>query len=302
MQRQPRLIIHGGAWSIPDKFVAAHLRGIQLALGKVYPALKSGIHAVDAVTMAVALLEDDPTYDAGRGSFLNCTGEIEMDAIVMDGADLRVGAVAGIRNVQNPVLVAKALLGNPEHCVLVGSGAHLWAMENGFSFTATEKLIAEREREFFKKIRHDRSFHTYTPFTEGPLGTVGAVAMDLNGNLAAATSTGGTPRKIPGRVGDTPLPGAGAYADRQLGAASSTGWGESILRVLLAKTTCDHFADHPASAVGAKAIKILEERVNGKGGVIGISPAGDYTFAHNTFRMAFGYVENDEHLTFIEFP
>lgn len=289
----PKLIVHGGAWNIPDEFVAAHLNGVTNAIQKIYPLLLDGLSAVDAVEQAVNILEADPTYDAGRGAFLNEIGEIELDALIMDGRNLNVGSVAAVQNLLHPVSLARKVMDKTEHCLLVGKGAMKFAKKMGFEELPPEELLTERELLFFNKIKNDTNFRTELPFEFTAMDTVGAVAMDAKGNFAAATSTGGTARKLVGRVGDSPIVGAGGYADNELGAVSTTGWGESIMKVLLAKTVCDAFVTQPAMLAAQLGIDILKKKVNGLGGVIGIDHCGAYAFAHNTPRMAFAYAEEN---------
>jgi len=286
---EPRLIVHGGAWNIPPELEDDHIRGVRQAVSEVFPQLRQGLSALDAVEAAVRILEDDPAFDAGRGSCLNAAGAIELDAMVMDGATLNLGAVAGIRNVLHPVSVARLVMERTEHCLLVGEGATSWARSMGIEEASPEELLTERELAWHRQLRDDPDFRTRHPFEAQPMGTVGAVALDQQGNLAAATSTGGTPRKLPGRVGDSPLVGAGGYADNACGAASATGWGEQIMKVLLSKTACDLLQQHPAPAAARMAIDVLARRARGYGGIILISPAGEYGFAHNTPKMAYAY-------------
>lgn len=289
---EPKLIVHGGAWSIPDEFDRDHVIGVHQAIANVYPDLRKGISALDAVEMAVKILEADPTFDAGKGAFLNAIGEIELDAIIVDGATLNFGAVAAVQNILHPVSLARRIMEQTEHCFLVGKGAQRFAREKNVPELKPEELLTPRELEFYEKIRSDPGFYTRKPFEPKPNGTVGAVALDIHGNLAAATSTGGTPRKLPGRVGDSPLIGAGAYADNQLGAASATGWGESIMKLLMSKTACDLLNSHSAKVAAEMAVDLLRDRVNGWGGVILIDRNGNFGFAHNTTKMAFAYAES----------
>lgn len=287
---KPKLIVHGGAWNIPDEQVAAHLNGIEHSITKTFEALEKGLSALDAVELAINHLELDPTYDAGKGAFLNKAGEIELDAIIMDGLSLNFGAVACVQNIFHPVSLARQVMDNTEHAFLAGKGAQQFAIDQGFEILDPKQLLTERELVFFDKIKEDPEFMTHHPFRDSPSDTVGAVAMDINGNLAVATSTGGTPRKLPGRVGDSPIIGAGAYADNSIGAASTTGWGESIMKVLLAKTVCDLFEHNSAGDAARIGIAKLQQKVGGLGGVIGINSNGEYAYAHNTPRMAFAYV------------
>lgn len=289
---KPKLIVHGGAWNIPQKLEAAHRQGMENALTTVYPLLRDGLSALDAVEKAVNILEADPTFDAGRGAFLNAAGEIELDAIIVDGTTRNFGAVGALQNVLHPVSVARRVMMDTEHCFLVGAGAAEFARRMGFPELAPEALLTERELSYFRKIRDDPDFRTRLPFEPSPMGTVGAVALDQAGNLAAATSTGGTPRKLPGRVGDTPVIGAGAYADHATGAASATGWGESILKVLLSKTVCDLLPTLGAAAAAGRGIQLLEKSVHGLAGIIAIDRRGNCAFAHNTAKMAVGMVKD----------
>jgi len=288
----PALIVHGGAWSIPDAYDQAHIRGVYQAVSEIYPALKNGMTALDAVEAAVKILEEDPTFDAGRGAFLNAVGEIELDAMIMDGRTLNFGAVAGVQNILHPVTLARQVMEQTEHCLLIGKGAQRFASQVGISELDPRDLLTPRELKFFEKIKNDPSFHTHQPFEPRPMGTVGAVAMDKNGNLAAATSTGGTPRKLPGRVGDSPVVGAGTYADNEFGAASATGWGESIMKILMSKTACDLLKHNSAEQAAQLAVELLNQRVQGWGGIILIDKNGKYGFAHNTTKMAFAYAQS----------
>lgn len=292
---KPRLIVHGGAWAIPDEFVDAHVAGVRQAIAKTYPMMLKGMSAMDAVETAVNMLEEDPTYDAGRGAFLNAVGGIELDAMIMDGETLDYGAVGAVRNLLHPVSVARKLIGQDGFRFLVGEGAQLFAKNCGFSEVPVEELLTEREMRFYEKIKSDPNFKPINAFSgkeDTPSDTVGAVAMDMHGNLACATSTGGTPRKHPGRVGDSPVVGSGGYADNELGAASSTGYGENIIRVVFCKTACDATQHMSAMQAAEHAVEILHRKGKGYGGIILIHPDGSYGFAHNTPRMAFAYADD----------
>jgi len=267
---KPKLIVHGGAWNIPERIHKAHIEGCLNAIRQVYPELQNGLPALDAVEKAVNILEEDQTFDAGRGSFLNAIGEVELDAIICDGSTLNYGAVAAIQNILYPVSSAKLVMENSEHCFLVGPGAQQFLIKMGVKPVKTEELLTRRELLFYQRMKSDPKFTTRKPFEPFPKGTVGAAALDTNGNLAAATSTGGTPRKLPGRVGDSPVIGAGAYADNQLGAVSATGFGEPILKVLLSKTVCDAFSRMTAEKAAKFGIELMKKRVDGLGGIVGI--------------------------------
>lgn len=310
------LIVHGGAWDIPDDEVEPHLSGCRRALAAGWDVLTDGRSALDAVEVAVRVMEDDPAFDAGAGSVLNRDGLVELDAAIMDGATLRSGAVAAVRGIRNPITLARRVL-ESEAVLLVGRGAERFADTAGIERCADEDLIVPRERARWEELRRLAAYRTpdafqrppgevagqrgivsggdYAPDQPGlriqhPGDTVGAVALDRYGNLAAAVSTGGTPFKLPGRVGDTPLIGAGLYADVQTGGCASTGWGESIIKVLLAKTATDFLGAGYAPVEAARAaIERLEQRVHGLGGVILLDARGRVGFAFNTPRMAYAY-------------
>jgi len=310
------LIVHGGAWDIPDDEVAPHLAGCRRALAAGWEALTNGRSALDAVEIAVRIMEDDPTFDAGVGSVLNRDGLVELDAAIMDGATLRSGAVAAVRGIRNPISLARRVL-ESEAALLVGRGAERFADTVGIERCADEDMIVPRERARWEELCRLAAYRTPDAFQrppgevaglrgivaggdhapdqpglriQHPGDTVGAVALDRYGNLAAAVSTGGTPFKLPGRVGDTPLIGAGLYADVQTGGCASTGWGESIMKVLLAKTATDFLGAGYAPVEAARAaIERLEQRVHGLGGVILIDARGRVGFAFNTPRMAYAY-------------
>ncbi len=290
MSVKPAIIVHGGAWDIPDTAVDAHLAGCKKAVNAAWPIIDSGGTALEAVQRAVVVLEDDPTFDAGRGSFLNADGEVELDAMIMDGVTLNSGAVAAVKGVRNPILLAREIFDTTEHMLLVGEGARRFAETAGVRTCTTEDLLVGRELQRYRKLKSDSTFTTRSVFEVAKRGTVGAVAIDCKGKLAAATSTGGTPKKIAGRVGDTAVIGCGTYADNTLGAVSATGWGESIMKVVLAKTICDLMGlGFDANRAAAQGVAILGSRVNGLGGAIGINPKGAVGWAHNTPRMAYAY-------------
>jgi beta-aspartyl-peptidase (threonine type) len=288
------LIVHGGAWDIPDSGAAAHKEGIANAVRSGWKVLSGGGSAVAAVEAAVAALEDDETFDAGRGSFMNASGEVELDASIMDGKTLKAGAVAAVSNVKNPVSLARKVMEDGNHVFLVGMGAVRFARENGIELCRKDDLIIPRELERWRELQRTRQRSIRSLFTgkNVPSDTVGAVALDRYGNLASATSTGGLPNKFPGRVGDSPLIGCGTYADNQVGAVSTTGWGEAMIRVVMAKTIIDLMERDrlsPAEA-GKEGLKILRKKVNGYGGFIILNRKGEPGVVYNTSRMARGYM------------
>ncbi len=295
--KKPALIVHGGAWNIPDEAVAACQAGCRRALETGWAILQSGGVAVDAVEAAIVVLEDDPMFDAGIGSHLNRDGRVELDAILMDGGTLNAGAVASVQRVRNPIRLARKVLESSEHLMFVGGGAEQFAAEHGLDLCEPEELVIPRELNAWQKCReyehaqehHDMSSH----------GTVGAVALDSKGNIVAGTSTGGTCCKLPGRVGDSPLIGCGCYADVEAGGISCTGWGEAIMKIVMAKTAAD-FLRPPAGGTALSsqeaanaAVQLLAERARGTGGLILLDHEGRPGFAFNTPRMAYGYVAED---------
>lgn len=289
---EPKIIVHGGAWTISEERREAHIAGCRSAVEKAYPMLLQGACALDAVQAAINVLEKDETFDAGRGAVLNADGQIELDAAIMDGRNLRFGAVAAIRCFMTPVDIARKVM-DTEHCFLVGAGAERFARENGLKECDPRDLVVERELKLYEKLRRKVGYSTHEAFAPKPQGTVGAVAIDNNGNIAASTSTGGTPYKAPGRVGDSPVCGAGLYADNGLGGASCTGFGEGILRTLMCFKACDYLKRHNAPTAALKAIEMLHRRVNGHAGIILLDQYGNYGIYHNTDHMAHAYVLPD---------
>jgi len=291
---RPSLIVHGGAWNIPDDAVAACRAGCRRALERGWATLSQGGRAIDAVQAAIMVLEDDPVFDAGTGAHLNRDGHIELDAIVMDGDTLRAGAVAAVHTIKNPILLARRVLERSPHMMLVGPGAEQFAREEGIPVCDESALIVDREREIWRTFRATGSDPDFGSIAKG---TVGAVARDVHGSLIAATSTGGTLGKHPGRVGDSPLIGCGCYADTAAGVVSSTGEGEAIMRIVMAKTAVEMMRAGMAPTAAAEAsLRLLNARGRGKGGLILLDASGTPGFAYTTPRMAFGYVGPDDQL------
>jgi L-asparaginase / beta-aspartyl-peptidase len=285
------IIVHGGAWDIPADLHAGHEDGCRTAAEVGWNVLAGGGTALDAVEAAVRILEDDPTFDAGKGSHLNADGVVELDAGMMDGSTLRAGAVAAVKRVANPISVARHMLHGSPHVFLTGEGAERYAEKAGIALIDPHDLIVAREQALWERKRLELSGHVLEPeFGAGAVDTVGAVALDAAGNLAVANSTGGTFHKHPGRVGDTPMIGCGLYADNTMGAAACTGWGEQIMKTVLAKTTTDQIALLGSARDAARvAIAYFEHRVGGLGAVICVSPRGEVGFAHSTPYLAHAY-------------
>jgi beta-aspartyl-peptidase (threonine type) len=300
---KPTLIVHGGAWDIPDESVEACKSGCHRALAAGWSLLSSGSSALDAVEAAVVILEDDPVFDAGFGSHLNLDGRVECDAMVMDGATLRAGAAAALQRIWNPIRLARVVLEHSPHMMLVAEGAERFAKQHGIRLCAPEDLISPAEREAWAHCKEDK--HAASHHRGHEQGTVGAVAMDRDGRLFAATSTGGTCCKLPGRVGDSPLIGCGCYADAEAGGVSCTGYGEAIMKIVMAKAAVDLLRQHatcvdtPAAAscdistanlAAREAVHLLAKRTHATGGLILLDREGNPAFAFNTPRMAYGYV------------
>lgn len=248
--------------------------------------LEAGGSGLDAVEVAVVVLEDDPTFDAGRGSFLNADGVVELDAGVMTGAELDVGSVAAVQGIRNPVRLARLVL-TSEHTMLAGEGARRFGLERGIEPCDPGCLVVERERRRWQELAgHEVSTRS---FFEQPRGTVGAVARDARGDLAAATSTGGTPMKPPGRIGDTPIVGAGFYAANELGAISASGWGEAFVRLLLSYRVALLAGEGLAAPEACQEGLRLLERLDARGGLVMVDAAGRPGVAYSTPAMAFAH-------------
>ena len=283
---------------MPDDMVEAHLDGVRHALAGGWRVLARGGSAVDAVEEAVVVMEDDETFDAGRGSFLNSDGKFQLDSLIMDGATLRAGGVGCVERLRNPVRAARKILSESPHVYFVAEGAERFAAEHGITLCRNEDLIIPREVERLREYQAQRGEEVsaqngndlFAPLAHDATishDTVGAVALDSAGNIAAATSTGGTLNKAPGRLGDSSLIGCGCYADNQSAAASTTGWGEPIMKLVLAKWAADRVSAGNLPEWAAKeAMNYLKQRVNGHGGIILLDATGKFGIAHNTPRMA----------------
>ena len=289
------LMIHGGAGvgSDPSKY-APSLRLIIEAGARL---LERGASALDAVTHCVVLLEDNPLFNAGRGSVLNVDGEVRLDASIMEGRRLRAGAVAGVRGVKNPVLLACAVMEKSRHVFSIGDGAEGFGREHGLAFAEDAYFLTEaRLMELEKAKEQRRAAPDAWKDQSGGFGTVGAVARDRLGNLAAATSTGGVSDQARGRVGDSPVIGAGTYADNASCAVSCTGVGEHFLRTALARTAALFVEYHGMGAVAAAqaAKQLLIEKVQGLGGLIIVDRNGECAYAHSTPGMRVAWARNGD--------
>jgi beta-aspartyl-peptidase (threonine type) len=273
---------------MPDDIVDAHLIGVRNAAAAGWRVLERGGSSLDAVEEAVVIMEDDETFDAGRGSFLNRDGKVQMDALIMDGGTLRAGGVGCVERIANPVRAARKILSESPHVYFVGEGAERFAAEHGVRLCRNEDLIIPRESERLREYLARGEDHPEDIFAPAiSHDTVGAVALDRDGNIAAATSTGGTLAKAPGRLGDSSLIGCGCYANNESAAASTTGWGEPIMKLVLAKWAADRVESGSLPEwVAQEAMNYLKQRVNGHGGMILLDGQGRFGIAHNTPRMA----------------
>ncbi|HYG67841.1 MAG TPA: isoaspartyl peptidase/L-asparaginase, partial [Anaeromyxobacteraceae bacterium] len=262
------------------------VRGVRRAAEAGWAVLSAGGSAVDAVEAAVRVLEDDPVFNAGTGACLTASGDVELDASIMDGATLGCGGIAAVRDVRNPITLARRVMDRSPHVLIAGEGASAFAREVGVPAYENALLVTPRQRARWEAARAGAE--------ASRTGTVGAAARDAHGHLAAATSTGGMSMKRAGRIGDTPLIGCGTYADDRRAAVSCTGWGERIVRVTLARHAADLVAaGRSAPEAAREAIACLRERTGGEGGLVLVGPSGEVGFAHDTPAMSRAWTEPD---------
>jgi L-asparaginase / beta-aspartyl-peptidase len=282
----PAVLVHGGAGTAPDADPLRYFEGTRRAAEAGLRVLLQGGSPLDAAQAAAVVLEDDPAFNAGTGAALTSAGEVELDASCMDGTALRAGAVACVKTLKNPILVARRVCDDTPHVLLCGTGAEAFARECGIAEVPNASLITARQRTRWEEL-HALAAKEGADSVRRKIGTIGAVAVDAHGHVAACTSTGGTMYKRPGRVGDTPIIGAGTYADDREAAASSTGLGEAILKVTLARAACVRVREGAAPRAAAiEAVGLLRERAHGEGGIIVAGPDGRLGWAYNTPRMS----------------
>ena len=294
------IVVHGGAWDagLTEEQLSANQAGCRQAMLEGWQILRDGGSALDAVERAICVLEDDPSFDAGRGSFLNAEGRLELDASIMDGADLNTGAVAAVQGIRNPIVAARRVL-ESDWALLVGEGARKFASEHGVEECSQWEMLTGEELSRWKEnagkvLYYMRDEVYYRKLLDSPVDTVGAVAMDAQGDIAAGTSTGGAPNKPPGRVGDSPLIGCGTYADNTKGGASMTGPGELTIRLVLAKHAIDLLSEEVRAQEAAEAaLSYLKERTRNVGGIIIIDKWGSVGAAHTATYMSCAYMTED---------
>ncbi|SFN30377.1 asparaginase [Dokdonella immobilis] len=296
----PALVIHGGAGVIRASMTPEIEKAVRAtlleAVNRGYAELKAGKPALDAVTAAITVLEDDPNFNAGKGAVFTHDGHNELDSAVMDGASLKAGAVAGVRSVRNPILLARAVMEKSPHVMLAGPGAETFARENGITLVDPAYFRTERRwQQLQKALTEDKAGTAHADLeTAKHFGTVGAVALDRNGHLAAGTSTGGMTDKRFGRIGDSPVIGAGTYADANC-AVSATGWGEFYLRTVAAHSICMRVGllGQPLAKAAEQVINKDIPKLGGDGGAIVLGADGSMAMPFNTDGMFRAWVGAD---------
>ena len=279
------ILVHGGAGSAPHDQRERRMEGCRTAVREAARILEGGGTALDSAQRAVEILEDDPQFNAGTGACLTSEGAIELDASLMEGGSLRAGGVCAMPPFLHPIAIARAVLDDGGHILYAAQGAEQFAIARGFERVTDAIMTTPAVRARWEQLKNAGGIVDHTSWDRH--GTVGAVARDSHGTVAAATSTGGQMFKRPGRVGDSPILGAGTYADNQAGACSSTGYGEAILQVCLAKTAVEWMRSrmHPEDAARA-SIRLMLERTHGTGGIILVDGEGRLGLARTTESMA----------------
>jgi beta-aspartyl-peptidase (threonine type) len=295
---EPVFVIHGGAGVVakevtPEKEKAIRAE-LQKALETGYAVLKSGGNSLDAVSKAIVLLEDSPLFNAGKGAVFSHEGRNELDASIMDGATLRAGSVAGVHRVKNPILLARAVMEKSPHVMLVGDGAEAFAESIGATLVDPKYFYTEERWQQLQQALKAEQAEKTDPAKAPHHGTVGAVALDTSGHLAAGTSTGGMTNKRYGRIGDSPIIGAGTYANAKC-AVSATGWGEFYIRANAAHDICARveYRNEPVAQAAAEVVMGVVPRLGGDGGVIAIDADGNFTTPFNTEGMYRGWIDCD---------
>ena len=262
---------------------------LQEALTVGYDILQSGGSSMDAVVSSLAILEDSPLFNAGKGSVFTSDGHHEMDASIMDGKTKNAGAIAGVKRIKNPILLARTIMEKSPHVMMVGSGAESYAKEQGFSFVENDYFFTQKRYDYWQKVKEGNSGEAEKH------GTVGCVALDMDGNLCAGTSTGGMTDKHYGRVGDSPIIGAGTFADNSSCGVSATGHGEYFMRSVVAHQISNKMSLQGVSVDSAARSVIHEDlaELGGTGGVIAMDQVGNISMPFNTEGMYRGYINTD---------
>ena len=292
-QPKPVIIVHGGAGDWPTALHRQGLKGVRRAAERGFRILSSGGSALDAVQASIVSLEDDSVFNAGRGSTLNLRGEIETDAAIMEGRTLRGAGVALLRDIKNPVKAARIVFEKTDHVLIAGPAARELAIANGLA--KANLRVSSRVKTWKEGLRRLESKRvSYLSRTSPEIiqhflarssDTVGALCLDSSGDVAAACSTGGVSLKLPGRIGDSAILGAGLYADNSSGAATATGIGEQAMKLVISKTACDLMKRENAPSAGAKAVRLSTNRLGVGIGILTLDRNGQYGVAHNTRNL-----------------
>ncbi|XP_035898174.1 isoaspartyl peptidase/L-asparaginase [Anopheles stephensi] len=288
---EPVLIVHGGAGTVTEDRFPGKIRGVTLAAKVGYQVLARNGSVLEAVEQAVRIMEADRYFNAGYGSVLNAEGDVEMDASIMDGATKATGSLSGVRDLLHPISLARAVMEHSGHNFLIGAGLRSFALDRGFRFLEPPgQLVTQYAKDALEDWKaSDQSYQS------GEGGTVGAVAIDANGHIAAATSTGGLTGKRVGRVGDTPIIGSGTYADNRLGGVSLTGDGDIIMKVCIAYDVLRtaELTGRPVQLVADELLDTMSAELGGTAGMVGVDSEGNVVVAHNSKHMSWAYQRGD---------
>jgi L-asparaginase / beta-aspartyl-peptidase len=296
------LVIHGGAGTIARSRITPEIErdlraGLQRSLEAGYAILKNSGSSLDAVVAAVRVMEDDPLFNAGKGAVFTSAGAHEMDAAIMEGKTLKAGSIGAVTRVRNPITLARAVMEKSPHVMFVGEGAELFAKEVGVEFVDEKYFYTEERWRALERVQQAEaeacaSGKEFAVSDQDRHGTIGAVALDQAGNLAAATSTGGNTNKKPGRLGDSPIIGAGTYANNETCAMSATGDGEYFMR-LVAGHEISALMEHRAMPLEQAAQAVIDKitKLGGAGGLIAIDRSGNIALPFNTAGMYRGYID-----------
>ncbi len=286
---KPVIIVHGGAGDWPAHLHRPALAGVRKAADSGFRVLRGSGSALDAVEAAVVSMEDNPIFNAGTGATLNLLGQVDTDAAIMDGKALRGGGVALLRSIRNPIKAARLVMDQTDHVLMAGTPAEKLALAN--CLQRANLKVPRRVQAWKQGIRQLKSKRkrpsdkTLEIFMGKRFDTVGALAIDSDGNLAAGDSTGGVSLKLPGRIGDSPILGAGLYADNRSGAATSTGLGEQAMRLVISKTACDIMKTETGPSAAIKTIRLATRAVGVGTGILTLDRKGRYGVAHNTRNL-----------------
>lgn len=299
---KPVIIVHGGAGDWPSKLHERGLKGVRKAADRGFRIMSAGGCALDAVEAAIVSLEDNPVFNAGKGSTLNLRGDIETDAAIMDGGTLRGAGVALLRDIKNPIKAARMVFEKTNHVLIAGPAARELSIANGLAkgnLRVSSRVMAWKEGLHKLESKRFSYLSRTSPeilqlFLAKSSDTVGALCLDNNGDLAAACSTGGVSLKLPGRIGDSAILGAGLYADNSSGAATATGIGEQAMRLVVSKAACDLMKREKAASAATKVIRLSTKKLGVGMGILTLDRNGRYGVAHNTRNLCWAAKTVDE--------